>query len=134
MLPNTLAKLVQAFFYTRFLISAQSVTDDRAVVSGYVIDTTADYCLLCKQERVRNGVKIDDLKVWALFLESFVIGGPNKPIGSNEPPTDQLFWLHASVVIAIFGNVLLYRHKNMMVEKLMLFFQHNGIVFAAAGK
>ena len=74
MLPNTLAKLVQAFLHTRFLISVQSKTDDREVVCEYVIDTTADYYLLCKQEKVRNVVKIDDLKVWALFLESFVIG------------------------------------------------------------
>ena len=50
-------------------------TDDREVVCEYVIDTTADYYLLCKQERVRNGVKIVDLKGWVLFLESFVIGG-----------------------------------------------------------
>ena len=75
MLLNTLAKLVQAFLHTRFLISVQSKTDDREVVCEYVIDTTADYYLLCKQERVRNGVKIVDLKGWVLFLESFVIGG-----------------------------------------------------------
>ena len=39
------------------------------------IDTTAEYFLLSKQERVRNSGKKDDSKIWALFLEILVIGG-----------------------------------------------------------
>ena len=39
------------------------------------IDTTAEYFLLCKQERVQNSDKKDDSKIWALFLEILVIGG-----------------------------------------------------------